>query len=89
MERILVGRERQDVAEDHRHVLLFEQRRDEVGLGAAADDDVDLDAIGEGDGVADVLGAVHVGDERQLALDDWDERLERPVDRLVRAGLLA
>ena len=57
------------------------------GFGAAADDDVDLRAIGEGHGVLDVLLAVDAGDERQLALDDRDERFERPVDGLVRAGL--
>ena len=58
-----------------------------VGLGAAADDDVDLRRVGERDRVADVLGAVDGGDERQPALDDRHERLEGPVDRLVRAGL--
>ena len=84
---ILAGRQRQNVAENHRDVLLLEQRRDDVGFGAAADDDVDLHAIGESHGVPDVLGAIYGGDERQPALDDRDERLERPVDRLLRAGL--
>ena len=67
--------------------LSFSSGGDVVGLGAAGDDDVDLRAIGERDGVADVLFAVGRRDERQPALDDRHERFERPVDVLSGPAL--
>ena len=80
MERVLAARQREDAGENHRDVLLFQQRRDEPGLGAAADDDVDLRAIGKRDGIADVLLPRHGRDEREPALDDGDERFEHQID---------
>ena len=58
-----------------------------LGLRAAADDDVDLDAIGERTASRMSCSRSTVVIERQLALDDRHQRLERPVDGLVGTGL--
>ena len=67
---------------------------DEVALGAVFDGDLDAELLGDAQGGADIVGAVGVGLEGHLALEDGDEGLHLHVkfgalEGVVPGGLFA
>jgi len=73
-----------DTGDDDRHVVLLEERRHRDRLLAAHDDRLEFHLLGEGHGVADIVGAIGHQDHRHLAVERRQHRLEHDV--ASRAG---
>jgi hypothetical protein len=76
VKRVFALRQREHARENHRHVVLFQECRGSLQVGAATNDDADVLTLGPGHGIAHGLIRAGAHEHRLAAIENRQERFE-------------